>query len=758
MINNNIDTTEENQVVNTGVSAKIESGASALIELFKGLCANRIQIDFSSETAGKIKKILTRLGKGKVETGETGIKRKVVDDFTNEAKWVKVDFKELTALWSNPAYTLARKWPNSEAFLTEAYAVTEKYADTVVQNRSSRRAVMDPATERIYEPDVKHESHPVRLGTSLLKMGVSQADEEFVYDHLRQNCGALYWTTPGEAPLLISREEKTGHISQDIAFWSRWSDFAYPLLKKYREIIISYSERVMRERPTGEGTLPVESMDQYLIQCVPRVVLEAVALIFRYRTEKGEKMAKFDGFDLQLPVGLGSFAFNLKAWKHVIANDLIPSLSVANIPYIKQFSNTPHESLTWVDLSGLDASGSAGEHLAREGWEAPQLPPMWTRYLLGKDGETPIFESDPRMSLLRLAYFVATLVVEGAESRMILMCCGSGNDGKTVLMETLHLIMGEAACTIDGNGEALKADANKFQILNKSLVCIPELERPGDIPTHEWIKSLTGGDTKPLRALYRMPIEYKPEHLLIMCTSNNPCYARGRAAWSRILPLAFHINYSPRDMIAPKVLEAKLAAEKQEFLQWCFDTLAFYSTKAKEHDVHLVMANGLTLFTDDMWDNLMDGTPYWQLTGRTAQPEDHLQEVKLTGEIQKAVINATGNFRFFATDLEDQEEDDAPIFKLLFDLLLEQGDESDFVSRADLRAAIIDCAKETAVKNAGIHPDNLSYDKRYKTFLSWLEAYIDKWGGKGAQRRLGGSGTARGFTKLRLRSSTTDFL
>lgn len=734
----------EKKSIHTTESAAVASKMVGLIELFSQLTVGGVHLSQSMKPAG-VKRALDWMkshptGGDGAKKVKTSIRMHKKDPVTGGEILVDLTVADLYALWANSAYSLPREWATPQAFLGTALLAAESYAQEVSKNRAKKREVVDAATERLYEGETERNTTWVTLGESLLAPGVSAPDKEFLYDQLRVNSGAFYWVCPSYTPLLIPRKEQTGFISSDPEFWAQWTAFCFPLLKTYRDCVLASAQYVYDDCPTDDG-LPEESMDQRLLRFIPRVVLENLKLGFR-RKKEGEGGWCFDGFDVALNAKGRGAGMSMSAWQERMSEKMLACIDVPSVKPIKQFSNTPGEGLTFFSLDGFDLSGVEGRRRASSGEERPGLPSMWSRFLMGKSGNTPIFEGDPEMSALRLAYFVTQLVQEKGYTRQILFIAGSGNDGKTVLMETLKEILGgQCCCSIDA--AKLSEDSMQYNILNKTLICCPEVKDPKGFLLDKFVKEITGRDSRTLRKLYAMPIQYKPEHAFLMATTNAVVYANGRHTYSRLLPLAFRINYSSADQLSPEDLKGGLVGEASLFIQWCFDTLAYYETRknARGENLHFVEANALKLISDERYQAWLQGEP---LLDTSASFEE---QKKAELALQKEAINSAGSSRFLALDYEDSEEDDFVIFGKLVDKLLDK-DAQSFLSTADLMQTLIEHRDLVELKLSGIQPEKRHYCPRWRAFTAYLKS-LD--GVSETRQRIDGTIT-RGFLGLKLKA------
>ena len=691
------------EAINGNKSALIESGLSDLLDEFKGYTANQKVITATHIKSGNLKRALEYLGKKKVnektESEPTSLSIiEVQDDGTN--KETDLTIKRLKMIWSNPSFTLKAKWADVKDFLSTVLALCIKYEQCVTSHHVARASKIDTATEIMY--GIHIEKHGVQLGQSLLPYEINAADREFIYDHLRTNSGELYWFNDDKL-YPIFYEESTGAISNTCEFLDGWNTFAYPFIKKYADTIMTEADLLIRRAPTKDG-LPEESFDKLLSGQIPRVMLQNTHLIFRTRVQ-GDKAIP-DGFEVGAKIGQSSYSMALEVWRNVFRTKLLASLKRSSVQEIKQFSNTPGQGLTYVSLEGVNVNGNV--HATR-----PELPKNWKTFFFGETGKTPMFACDVEMSLLRVAYFVSRLVTEDSYTRQILFCAGGGNDGKTVFCETISKLIGEEnAISLNPNG--LDNDGTKIGLLNKSFIYMPDAAQPSTILDNPTVKQLTGRDTMPMRRLYCSPFNYTPEHAFVAVTTNKTVYAKGIHQTSRVLPLTFQINYLGSSQKDPEILKAELLSERTEFLQWCFDMLRFYRDRTNKcgEKLTLFRANGLTLLTDDAYNQWLNST----------EPSTSCDDIQVERKIRlrqelEALNNGPG--RFVALSEEDSEETDADFFGRLVKeyFIIEEGATC---ARADIQMLLIENEKEILIKACGFKTSNLNYCQRYRSFLKYL--------------------------------------
>ncbi len=693
------------EAINGNKSAALESGLNDLLTEFRGYTANQKILTATHIKSGSLEKALIYLNKkktnDKIESEPTSLSIvEIQDDGTT--KEVDLTIKRLKMFWQNPGFTLKTKWVDVKDFLSTVLAVCIKYETYIAEHRIIRSSKIDPATELMYGSVIKKTG--IQLGQSLLPHDVNDADREFIYDNLRMNSGELYWLDNNKL-YPIFYEESSGTISNTCEFLDNWNEFAYPLLRKYADIVSTEADLLSRRMPVEDG-MPTESFDQLLATRIPRIVLQNLYLIFRKRVKGDQELP--DGFEVGIKSKDNTYSMALEVWRNVFRTKLLSSLKRSSVQEIKQFSNTPGQGLTYVSLDGINVNGNI--HSKR-----PELPNNWNKFFFGPNGKTPMFACDVEMSLLRVAYFVSQLVTEDSYTRQILFCAGGGQDGKTVFCETVSKIIGEENA-ISLNPNTLDNDGTKIGLLNKSFVYMPDVAQPSAILDNPTVKQLTGRDTMPMRRLYCSPFSYTPEHTFVAVTTNKTIYAKGIHQTSRVLPLTFQINYLGSGQKDPEVLKAELLSERNEFLQWCFDMVKFYRDRTNKcgEKLSLFRANGLMLLTDSAYDQ-------WLNTTESSNMYDDIQterKIRLKQELD-ALNNGPG--RFVALSEEDAEETDAEFFGRLVNSYFVL-DKDATCSRADIQMFLIEHEKEIIIKACGFKTSNLNYCQRYRSFLKYIAA------------------------------------
>jgi hypothetical protein len=120
------------------------------------------------------------------------------------------------------------------------------------------------------------------------------------------------------------------------------------------------------------------------------------------------------------------------------------------------------------------------------------------------------------------------------------------------------------------------------------------------------IKSMTGQGQFQLRKLYGMAHDYDAEHLMAAVSVNGRMAVKDDFVSSRILPIGMTKNYLFSEMRSKTDLWADLLSERKEFLQWCFDTKAYYGAQTRPNGQPFMLGPELDLVvTDADYENLL---------------------------------------------------------------------------------------------------------------------------------------------------------
>ena len=168
-----------------------------------------------------------------------------------------------------------------------------------------------------------------------------------------------------------------------------------------------------------------------------------------------------------------------------------------------------------------------------------------------------------------------------SSEKIFVMLLGGGDNGKTVLLETLKWLLDSYAAKIET--ELLMAQPRSAQgpspeilaIKGKRLIYANETSE-GQRLADARVKDLTGGDTLTARPLYgKAPVEFAPTHKLMMVGNHKPVITdTSSGMWSRVVLVPFDVVI-PKEARDRHLLTA-LKSEGSGILNWALAGLAEY--------------------------------------------------------------------------------------------------------------------------------------------------------------------------------------
>ena len=147
---------------------------------------------------------------------------------------------------------------------------------------------------------------------------------------------------------------------------------------------------------------------------------------------------------------------------------------------------------------------------------------------------------------------------------------GTGNNGKSVYLNSIRRCLGEYAIVMTSNSLLLRKHSeipnDVAALRGYRLVICSEAEK-GERLAEARVKLLTGGDEVAARFLYGEYFAYRPQCKIVFCTNHLPrIQGSDHAIWRRIVLIPFDHVVRPED-VNPK-LEEQLMAEAPGILRW----------------------------------------------------------------------------------------------------------------------------------------------------------------------------------------------
>jgi putative DNA primase/helicase len=146
---------------------------------------------------------------------------------------------------------------------------------------------------------------------------------------------------------------------------------------------------------------------------------------------------------------------------------------------------------------------------------------------------------------------------------------GSGCNGKSTLVETVHRVCGDLACTSPFDSFARVRDRgirNDVARLHRARLVIAAESGEGRRLDEATVKILTGGDTVAARFLYAEFFEFRPSFKIWLVTNHRPRVdGDDDAIWRRLRLVPFNVSFLGRE---DQGLRAALEAELPGILAW----------------------------------------------------------------------------------------------------------------------------------------------------------------------------------------------
>jgi putative DNA primase/helicase len=192
--------------------------------------------------------------------------------------------------------------------------------------------------------------------------------------------------------------------------------------------------------------------------------------------------------------------------------------------------------------------------------------PLWERFL------SEVFDGDA--DLIRFVQRAVGYSLTGdVREQVLLICHGSGSNGKSVFLNIVRKLLGKLA--LQAAPDLLMADRHRrhpteqADLFGKRLVVCQETAE-GRRFNEALVKQLTGGDAITARRMFEDNWTFEPTHKLWLATNHRP-EIRGtdHAIWRRIRMIPFNVQFSDDgDHKKDPDMEAKLTAELPGIMAW----------------------------------------------------------------------------------------------------------------------------------------------------------------------------------------------
>lgn len=699
------------------------------------------------------------------------------EKFSNECEpvtighWIK---------WHSNIPELSARWSNLYDFFVEVNACGQELQNKVIAKVQEESKTSTPMNDLIEGRSIVTKWGMFSTRTRANREA-SAVEKEFVWDKLAivksseedADDGQLYWKFNDGYRMvpLQTRASQTLEIDPtDYGFWKRWWDENREMVYQYeQEILNTLSRYYIQKKNRNNNVLDLEytsedkntliydkDVESLIFEKCPRCIMNALNFGHRMIDDGGKNLIPTCVFisALKKTETFKVTQMEENDWTSVLSKTLLMYVDKEKLKRIKIFSNKSE--------GGVYNLGAVP--VPREFNTPPTLDncPTWKMFLTNK------FPS-PKMSLLRLARFVLSILDSQDFSRQILLCLGPGGDGKSTMIDSIGEMFGKfsQSTSIDNcidNNFGLSTCINKrFIIIGDTAQANKSVQRFFE---NSKIKQITGSgsETASLQVdiKNKNPISWYPSGAKIAVVSNaTRLFLNGEAMTSRISPLYFEKNFTRKQEMAQKVLQEKLVSEKAQFLQWCMDYYHYYTTlkniKGETNLLHL--PNRVAIVTDQQFDDWYNGKEDNVFS-------DNLEDIQIKRYTKEAfevsttgsksslpVLNIRYNEQDEGLDELDTEWDDA------LDVLFKQ-DDNGFISFNEIKQVLLyikmnekKCGLSTKdytmLSSTGILDLNykqITYSSLYRIFLDKLRT---KFNSEKTTKRVNGK-VVKGLKGIKL--------
>lgn len=628
------------------------------------------------------------------------------EKFSNEyesvtiGQWIK---------WHDNIPELSARWSTLYDFFVEVNTCGQELQDKAIAKIQEESKTSTPMNDLIEGRSIVTKWGMFSTRTRANREA-SAVEKEFVWDKLaivksseeEADDGQLYWKFNDGYRMvpLQTRANQTLEIDPtDYGFWKRWWHENREMVYQYeQEILNTLSRYYIQKKNKNNNVLDLEytsedkntliydkDVESLIFEKCPRCIMNALNFGHRMIDDGGKNLIPTCVFisALKKTETFKVTQMEENDWTSVLSKTLLMYVDKEKLKRIKIFSNKSE--------GGVYNLGAVP--VPREFSTPPTLDacPTWKMFLTNK------FPS-PKMSLLRLARFVLSILDSEDFSRQILLCLGPGGDGKSTMIDSIGEMFGKfsQSTSIDNcidNNFGLSTCINKrFIIIGDTAQANKSVQRFFE---NSKIKQITGSgsETASLQVdiKNKNPINWYPSGAKIAVVSNaTRLFLNGEAMTSRVSPLYFEKNFTRKQEIAQNVLQERLVSEKAQFLQWCMDYYHYYTTlknvKGETNLLHL--PNRVAIVTDQQFDDWYNGKDYNVFS-------DNLEDIQIKRYTKEAfevsttgsksslpVLNIRYNEQDEGLDELDTEWDDA------LDVLFKQ-DNDGFISFNEIKQALL---------------------------------------------------------------------
>jgi putative DNA primase/helicase len=188
----------------------------------------------------------------------------------------------------------------------------------------------------------------------------------------------------------------------------------------------------------------------------------------------------------------------------------------------------------------------------------------------------------PDPAVQRLVQVSSGLGLLGITVQYMFFHYGNGANGKSVYMETLCRLMGEASVTLPSTsiigegGSSGSASPDLARLYGKRLLRVKELPEGEDL-RENLVKELTGGETVTARDLFSGYMDFEPKYIVMMSGNGYPrITGTDEGIWRRMAVIHWPIQIAKEDRREFQDVVASFEPEYPGILNWLLDGIRIY--------------------------------------------------------------------------------------------------------------------------------------------------------------------------------------
>lgn len=206
-------------------------------------------------------------------------------------------------------------------------------------------------------------------------------------------------------------------------------------------------------------------------------------------------------------------------------------------------------------------------------YDAKARCPLWDAFIASKL---------PDPDVRKLVQVSSGLGLLGITVQYLFFHYGNGANGKSVYMETLCRLMGEAAVTLPSTsiigegGSSGSASPDLVRLYGKRLLRVKELPEGEDL-RENLVKELTGGETVTARDLFSGYMDFEPKFIAMMSGNGYPRISgTDDGIWRRMAVIHWPRQIAKEDRREFQDVVASFEPEYPGILNWLLEGIAIY--------------------------------------------------------------------------------------------------------------------------------------------------------------------------------------